>query len=140
MPDFDGGEGGKGKDDEKEQPERFLQFLEKEERERERETRRRRSVRRTKEEEERLQSSAGGEGKEGATHVEVDFGPAAPPPEDENNLDIAAGIRKPGYGGQLLPGEGSAMAQFVQSGERIPRRGEVGYSSEQIENFERWDT
>jgi|Transcript_2409 hypothetical protein len=29
------------------------------------------------------------------------------------------------------------MAQFVQSGERIPRRGEVGYSSEQIENFEK---
>ena len=29
------------------------------------------------------------------------------------------------------------MAQFVQSGQRIPRRGEVGYSSEQIENFEK---
>ena len=36
-----------------------------------------------------------------------------------------------------MPGEGSAMAQFVQSGQRIPRRGEVGYSSEQIENFEK---
>ena len=69
--------------------------------------------------------------------VAVDFGPSAPPPEDGDNLNVTAGIRKPGYGGQLLPGEGSAMAQFVQSGQRIPRRGEVGYSSEQIENFEK---
>ena len=137
VPDFDGGEGGKGKDDEKEQPERFLQFLEKEEREKREKLVAAAASEERKKKEERLQSSAGGEGKEGATHVAVDFGPAAPPPEDENNLDIAAGIRKPGYGGQLLPGEGSAMAQFVQSGERIPRRGEVGYSSEQIENFEK---
>ena len=137
VPDFDGGEGGKGKDDEKEQPERFLQFLEKEEREKREKLVAAAALEERKKKEERLQSSAGGEGKEGATHVAVDFGPAAPPPEDENNLDIAAGIRKPGYGGQLLPGEGSAMAQFVQSGERIPRRGEVGYSSEQIENFEK---
>jgi hypothetical protein len=36
----------------------------------------------------------------------------------------------------LLPGEGTAMAQYVQSGKRIPRRGEVGLSSEQIEKFE----
>lgn len=137
VPDFDGGEGGKGKDDEKEQPERFLQFLEKEEREKREKLVAAAALEERKKKEERLQSSAGGEGKEGGTHVAVNFGPAAPPPEDENNLDIAAGIRKPGYGGQLLPGEGSAMAQFVQSGERIPRRGEVGYSSEQIENFEK---
>ncbi len=41
-----------------------------------------------------------------------------------------------GFGGHLLPGEGSAMAQFVESGQRIPRRGEVGLTSEQIEKFE----
>lgn len=40
------------------------------------------------------------------------------------------------FGGNLLPGEGSAMASFVQSGERIPRRGEVGLTSDQIEKFE----
>ena len=34
-------------------------------------------------------------------------------------------------------GEGSAMAAFVQSGKRIPRRGEVGLDSEQIEKFEK---
>jgi hypothetical protein len=28
------------------------------------------------------------------------------------------------YGGALLPGEGDAMAAYVQSGKRIPRRGE----------------
>ncbi|KAM0756594.1 DUF926-domain-containing protein, partial [Meredithblackwellia eburnea MCA 4105] len=40
------------------------------------------------------------------------------------------------YGGALRPGEGSAMAAFVESGERIPRRGEIGLESEQIEKFE----
>ena len=29
------------------------------------------------------------------------------------------------YGGALRPGEGEAMAAFVQSGKRIPRRGEA---------------
>ena len=41
------------------------------------------------------------------------------------------------YGKALLPGEGSAMAAFVQSGERIPRRGEIGLKSAEIEKFER---
>lgn len=41
------------------------------------------------------------------------------------------------YGGALRPGEGAAIASFVQAGQRIPRRGEVGLSSEQIENFEK---
>lgn len=40
------------------------------------------------------------------------------------------------YGGQLLKGEGEAMAKFVQQNKRIPRRGEVGLSAEQIESFE----
>lgn len=41
------------------------------------------------------------------------------------------------YGGALLPGEGSAMASFVQDGKRIPRRGEIGLSSDQIEAYEK---
>ncbi|KAH7647448.1 O1 domain containing protein [Cryptosporidium bovis] len=41
------------------------------------------------------------------------------------------------YGGALLLGEGEAMAQFVQAGKRIPRRGEVGLTGEQIESFEK---
>lgn len=40
------------------------------------------------------------------------------------------------YGGALRPGEGERMAAFVQSGKRIPRRGEVGLTAEQIESFE----
>ena len=35
-----------------------------------------------------------------------------------------------------MPGEGSAIAQFVRKNERIPRRGEVGYEGEQIKQFE----
>lgn len=44
---------------------------------------------------------------------------------------------KGGYGAALLPGEGDAMASFVKEGMRIPRRGEIGLTSEQIEEFER---
>ncbi|GAX82192.1 hypothetical protein CEUSTIGMA_g9620.t1 [Chlamydomonas eustigma] len=40
------------------------------------------------------------------------------------------------YGGALLPGEGDRMAAYVQSGKRIPRRGEVGLTSDQISKFE----
>lgn len=40
------------------------------------------------------------------------------------------------YGTHMRPGEGTAMAAFVQSGQRIPRRGEVGLTSDEIEKFE----
>ena len=40
------------------------------------------------------------------------------------------------YGGALLAGEGSAMAAYVQDGKRIPRRGEIGLESDQIELYE----
>ena len=42
------------------------------------------------------------------------------------------------YGGQLLRGEGSAMAAFLQDGTdvRIPRRGEIGLTSDEIAQFE----
>ncbi len=59
-------------------------------------------------------------------------GPAPPPggavPEDY-------GIEAD-YGTHLRPGEGTAMAAFVQQGQRIPRRGEVGLDSDQIERYE----
>lgn len=41
-----------------------------------------------------------------------------------------------GYGGALLPGEGDAMAKYVKEGQRIPRRGEIGMTSEQISSLE----
>ena len=40
------------------------------------------------------------------------------------------------YGTHMRPGEGTAMAAYVQSGKRIPRRGEVGMSADQIVSFE----
>lgn len=40
------------------------------------------------------------------------------------------------YGGALLPGEGKAIAQFVQQNLRIPRRGEIGYSAHDIDKYE----
>jgi len=46
-------------------------------------------------------------------------------------------VQKPvNYGGQMLPGEAEAIAQFVLQNKRIPRRGEIGWSSDQIEHFE----
>jgi hypothetical protein len=40
------------------------------------------------------------------------------------------------YGGALLRGEGSAMAAFLQDNARIPRRGEIGLTSDEIAQYE----
>lgn len=40
------------------------------------------------------------------------------------------------YGGALRPGEGEAIAQFVQQNMRIPRRGEIGWKAEEIDGLE----
>lgn len=40
------------------------------------------------------------------------------------------------FGKALLPGEGAAMASYVIDGKRIPRRGEIGLTSDEIETFE----
>ena len=60
-----------------------------------------------------------------------DFGPApmAQPKEAAINANIS-------YGAALLPGEGAAIAQFVQQNLRIPRRGEIGWQSDDIERLE----
>ncbi|KAM3827281.1 NF-kappa-B-activating protein [Vipera latastei] len=62
----------------------------------------------------------------------VDFiGPEAPithASQDERPLN---------YGHALLPGEGAAMAEYVKAGKRIPRRGEIGLTSEEIASFEK---
>jgi hypothetical protein len=64
----------------------------------------------------------------------------------EEEADRLVGPEAPGamggggggdYGTHLRPGEGTAMAAFVQAGKRIPRRGEVGLEADQIEMFER---
>lgn len=41
------------------------------------------------------------------------------------------------FGRALLPGEGAAMASYVLDGKRIPRRGEIGLTSDEIESFEK---
>jgi hypothetical protein len=45
-------------------------------------------------------------------------------------------VKSVDYGKALMPGEANAMAGFVQDGKRIPRRGEIGLQSTQIESFE----
>lgn len=45
-------------------------------------------------------------------------------------------LTKKDYGKALLPGEGAAMAAYVAEGKRIPRRGEIGLTSEEIKKFE----
>lgn len=40
-------------------------------------------------------------------------------------------------GRDLLPGEGAGMLAYIKENKRIPQRGEIGLSSEQIESFER---
>lgn len=40
------------------------------------------------------------------------------------------------FGHALLPGEGAAMADYVKAGKRIPRRGEIRLTSDEIATFE----
>lgn len=51
------------------------------------------------------------------------------------SLQSATGDRMD-FGGALLPGEGAAMANYVKAGKRIPRRGEIGLTSNEITSFE----
>lgn len=62
----------------------------------------------------------------GGLENEPMIGPA-PAPRAEGHIS---------YGGALRPGEGDAIAQYVQQGKRIPRRGEVGLSADEISTFE----
>ncbi|KAJ6623383.1 ras-induced vulval development antagonist-domain-containing protein [Mycena sp. CBHHK59/15] len=52
--------------------------------------------------------------------------------------NISKRIDDRSYGGALLRGEGSAMAAFLQDGTeaRIPRRGEIGLTSDEIAKYE----
>jgi len=50
--------------------------------------------------------------------------------------DMGTKMDRRDYGKAMLPGEADAIANFVQRGMRIPRRGEVGLTSEEIKAFE----
>ncbi|CRG98416.1 heat shock protein 86 family protein, putative [Plasmodium relictum] len=52
------------------------------------------------------------------------------------DINVKLANKQIDYGMAMMPGEGQAIAQFVQKGKRIPRRGEVGLSAEAIEKFE----
>merc|ERR1711874_434836 len=64
--------------------------------------------------------------------------------EDSDNEDDTIGPQLPNkvtltweeMGGALLPGEGAAMAAYVKEGKRIPRRGEIGLTSDEISKYE----
>ncbi|KAG9478457.1 hypothetical protein GDO78_013471 [Eleutherodactylus coqui] len=77
--------------------------------------------------------SDSGESESSEVNIEdVDFvGPEAPIThlsQDDKPLN---------YGHALLPGEGAAMAEYVKAGKRIPRRGEIGLTSDEIASFEK---
>ncbi|CAH8499482.1 unnamed protein product [Schistosoma turkestanicum] len=61
---------------------------------------------------------------------EVAVGPILPTAEHSSLIPLD-------YGRALLPGEGAAMAAYIAEGKRIPRRGEIGLTSEEIESFEK---
>ena len=57
-------------------------------------------------------------------------------PEPDHLLKAIDAKTRLDFGRALLPGEGAAMAKFVEEGKRIPRRGEIGLTSEEISQFE----
>jgi hypothetical protein len=71
----------------------------------------------------------------GAESDEEDEGPMPLPQSNAATGGAAKGGSA--YGKALLPGEGQAIAQYVQQNLRIPRRGEIGYSGDDIDHFER---
>jgi hypothetical protein len=75
-------------------------------------------------------------GKGDADSDDEDVGPQ-PLPMSNATLTGGAASSLANYGKALLPGEGQALAQFVQQNQRIPRRGEIGYTSTEIEGYER---
>lgn len=67
-------------------------------------------------------------------------GDIGPQPLAQSNTAAAssnAASSNKAYGSALLPGEGEALAAYVQQNLRIPRRGEIGYSSQEIDNYEK---
>lgn len=73
---------------------------------------------------EKLASSS----KPSTANDDEDFGPFPKTSGTLNQRD---------FGRALLPGEGAAMASYVMDGKRIPRRGEIGLTSEEIDSFEK---
>ncbi|CEF63223.1 UPF0396 protein CG6066 [Strongyloides ratti] len=56
-------------------------------------------------------------------------------PEENDKFTIASKITN--YGDNISRNEGAAFAAYISQGKRIPRRGEIGLTSNQISNFEK---
>jgi len=91
------------------------------------------------------------ETKEADEEEDDEYGPAPPPSRDANHPSLSTssstslaasgvgakgGTSKASYGGYLLPGEGAAIASYVQANKRVPRRGEVSWDGAQIDHLE----
>jgi len=122
--------------------------------------RKRKRKKEKKSKEKKIESSSSGEDEEGELVEEVEWVELPPPgqgdaaryaggynydsedegfgpqPAHQQNEINSMSQSKGSYGGALLPGEGDAMAEYVKSGLRIPRRGEVGINADQIESLE----
>ncbi|XP_065832653.1 NKAP-like protein [Oscarella lobularis] len=93
-------------------------------------------TRKTKKKKRAKESDSESDSDEGAQWVEkavLDGDVPGPQPETELSLQDT-GIQ--GFGQALLPGEGEAMAKYVAEGKRIPRRGEIGLTSNEIKSYE----
>ena len=117
--------------------------LRKEERARRREAKRvRREARASRLVDQNREQSEGNveerEGPDSENYVEKEGEKEGEKEEREKaNTKLNEGPRADYHGKVLLPSEGNAMAAFVAEGKRIPRRGEIGLRSEQIEAFEK---
>jgi len=65
-----------------------------------------------------------------------DMGPM-PLVNPDSNANASSNQNQQAYGKALLPGEGEALAAYVQQNLRIPRRGEIGYDAEDIDHYEK---
>lgn len=79
----------------------------------------------------RVSSSSSSSSDDNSSIEEDEF--IGPLPEDEEEI---ANTKRMDYGKALLPGEGAAMAAYIAEGKRIPRRGEIGLTSDEITKFE----
>lgn len=111
---------------------------------RERKRLRREERRRRREERARKHSQARvgkGEGEEDKSNAPSQSKMAVEKGSDEDSEPVLGPSLPPkearDYGKDLRPNEGSKMAAFVQEGVRIPRRGEIGLTGEQIADFEK---
>ncbi|GMF17688.1 unnamed protein product [Phytophthora lilii] len=86
-----------------------------------------------REENEKREAEKFKEAVQGSRNAEDDDEEIGPKPLPAAEETAASSLN---YGKALLPGEGAAIAQFVQKNMRIPRRGEVGWNGEEIENLE----